>query len=47
MSDVTAFICRSTESADPDSYARFPGEPLDAERLAAAFGNFGLPERLD
>lgn len=47
ISDVTAFICRSTESTDPESYARYPEEPIDAERLAAAFGNFGLPERLD
>ena len=47
ISDVTAFICRSTESADPESYARFPEEPFDPQRLAAAFENFGLPERLN
>jgi RNA polymerase sigma-70 factor, ECF subfamily len=47
ISDVTAFICRSTESRDPEAYARFPEEPADPERLAAYFESFGLPERLD
>ena len=44
--DVTAFIVRSTESPDPESYERFPEQPYDAQRLAGAFGRFGLPERL-
>ncbi|HUA05014.1 MAG TPA: sigma-70 family RNA polymerase sigma factor [Solirubrobacteraceae bacterium] len=44
--DVTAFIVRSTESPDPESYQRFPDQPYDAERLAGAFGRFGLPDRL-
>jgi RNA polymerase sigma-70 factor, ECF subfamily len=47
ISDVTAFICRSTESDDPESYRRFPEEPIDAERLAVTFENFGVPARLD
>ncbi len=44
--DVTAFIVRSTESPNPESYQRFPDQPYDAERLAGAFGRFGLPDRL-
>jgi hypothetical protein len=44
--DVTAFIVRSTESPDPESYQRFPDQPHDARRLAGAFGRFGLPDRL-
>ena len=44
--DVTAFIVRSTESPDPESYERFPEQPYDAERLAGAFERFGLPDRL-
>jgi RNA polymerase sigma-70 factor (ECF subfamily) len=47
ISDVTAFICRSTESDDPESYRRFPEEPIDAERLAVTFESFGVPARLD
>jgi RNA polymerase sigma-70 factor, ECF subfamily len=44
--NVTAFIIRSTESADPTAYQRHPEQPFDARRLAATFGRFGLPERL-
>jgi len=44
--DVTAFIVRSTESPDPESYQRFPDQPYDEQRLAGAFGRFGLPDRL-
>jgi RNA polymerase sigma-70 factor (ECF subfamily) len=46
VSDVTAFIARSTESEDPESYARFVEEPMDARRLTGTFERFGLPERL-
>jgi RNA polymerase sigma-70 factor, ECF subfamily len=46
VSDVTAFIVRSTDSKDPEAYVRFPEQPMDARRLTAAFGRFGLPERL-
>jgi RNA polymerase sigma-70 factor (ECF subfamily) len=45
--DVTAFINRSIESADPDSYLNFPGQPYDARRLAGTFERFGLPDRLE
>jgi RNA polymerase sigma-70 factor, ECF subfamily len=46
VSDVTAFIVRSTDSRDPEAYVRFPEQPIDPQRLTAAFERFGLPERL-
>jgi len=46
IGDVTAFITRAAPSADPEVVARMPEHPYDPERLAAAFGNFDLPERL-
>ena len=47
VSDVTAFITRSTEDPDPEVLARMPEQGFEASRLAAAFQNFDLPERLD
>jgi RNA polymerase sigma-70 factor (ECF subfamily) len=47
ISDVVAFIARSTESTNPEDYERFPEQPADPRRLFAAFGRFGLPERVD
>jgi RNA polymerase sigma-70 factor (ECF subfamily) len=46
ISDVTAFIIRSTEATEPEAYERFPEQPADPRRLAGAFGRFDLPERL-
>jgi RNA polymerase sigma-70 factor (ECF subfamily) len=46
ISDVTAFIIRSTETADADAYERFPERPIDDRRLAGTFERFGLPDRL-
>ena len=46
ISDVTAFITRSTEVADRAVLARLPEQPADPVRLLAAFERFGLPERL-
>ena len=46
ISDVTAFIVRSTGAADPEVYAHFPDEPADPRRLSGVFERFGLPERL-
>ena len=43
--EITSFINRSTESADPDAYTRFPEQQQD-RRSAAAFERFGLPDRL-
>jgi RNA polymerase sigma-70 factor, ECF subfamily len=47
ISDVTAFTARSTQSTEREAYERFPEQPADPGRLLAAFGRFGLPERLD
>ena len=46
ISEVDAFITRSTENPDPAVLARMPEQPADPRRLAAAFENFGLPARL-
>lgn len=46
VSDVTAFIVRSTEIADPAVLARLPEQPADTDRLAAAFERFGLPSQI-
>jgi RNA polymerase sigma-70 factor (ECF subfamily) len=46
ISNVTAFIVRSTEAADPEAYLRFPEQPMDTRRLSGAFERFGLPDRL-
>src|ERR687894_1416744 len=41
VSDVVAFIARSTEAADPEAYVRFPEQAADPERMMSAFGRFG------
>jgi RNA polymerase sigma-70 factor, ECF subfamily len=43
---VTAFICRSIESPDPEAYERFPDQPANPRSLSGFFERFGLPERL-
>jgi RNA polymerase sigma-70 factor (ECF subfamily) len=47
ISDITAFIARSTPTPDREVLARLPEQPADPMRLMAAFERFGLPERLD
>jgi RNA polymerase sigma-70 factor (ECF subfamily) len=47
VNEVTAFIARSTPTPDRDVLARLPEQPADPSRMLAAFGRFGLPERLD
>jgi RNA polymerase sigma-70 factor (ECF subfamily) len=47
IAEVDAFIARGPESDDREVIARMPEQAFDPARLAAAFGNFGLPERLD
>jgi RNA polymerase sigma-70 factor, ECF subfamily len=47
ISDVIAFIVRSTESRDPETYRRWPDLPIVPERFVDFFERFGLPERLD
>jgi RNA polymerase sigma-70 factor (ECF subfamily) len=46
VSNVTAFICRSIESPEPESYERFPEQPMNPRSLSGFFERFGLPERL-
>ncbi len=46
VSDVTAFIVRSIDAAEPRAYARFPEQPIDRGRLTGAFERFGLPDRV-
>jgi RNA polymerase sigma-70 factor (ECF subfamily) len=46
VSNVTAFICRSIESPDPEAYKNFPEQPADPQSLSGFFERFGLPERL-
>lgn len=46
VSDVTAFIVRSTEASEPQAYERFPEQPFDPHRLTGVFKRFGLPDRL-
>ena len=47
ISDVTAFVARSTERPERDVYTRWPEQPADPVRLLAAFERFDLPSRLD
>jgi RNA polymerase sigma-70 factor (ECF subfamily) len=47
ISDVTAFLTRSTEDPDRRVLARLPEQPADPRTTTAAFERFGLPERLD
>jgi RNA polymerase sigma-70 factor (ECF subfamily) len=47
ISDVTAFVNRSTRLPERQVYARWPEQPADPRRTAAAFERFGLPDRLD
>ena len=47
ISDVTAFICRATDSRDLDAYRRWPEEAIVPDRFVAFFERFGLPDRLD
>jgi RNA polymerase sigma-70 factor (ECF subfamily) len=47
ITNVTAFIIRSTESDDPESYERFPEQQADMKQLASSFASFGVPERLE
>jgi RNA polymerase sigma-70 factor (ECF subfamily) len=46
ISDVTAFIVRSTDAPEPEAYVRFPEQPIDRERLSGTFARFGLPANL-
>src|SRR5919202_4784652 len=47
ISDVTAFVARSTERPERAVYERWPEQPADPLRLLATFERFGLPASLD
>jgi RNA polymerase sigma-70 factor (ECF subfamily) len=47
ISEIDAFLTRSTEDPDRAVLARLPEQPFDPARVWAAFERFGLPERLD
>jgi RNA polymerase sigma-70 factor (ECF subfamily) len=46
VTDVTAFIVRTTEPTEPEAYVRYPEQPMDTRRLTGTFERFGLPARL-
>jgi RNA polymerase sigma-70 factor (ECF subfamily) len=47
IKEVDAFILRASQDPDPEVQARTPEQPADYEKLARAYGRFGLPARLD
>jgi RNA polymerase sigma-70 factor (ECF subfamily) len=46
IKEVTAFITRRVAGADPEYYARFPDQAVDAAKVADVFERFGLPVRV-
>ena len=44
--EITAFVARSIEPADAESYEHWPNQASDEKRLAGTFASFGLPDRL-
>ncbi len=46
ITNVTAFINRSIESSDPESYERFPEQPVNPRAMEGFFERFELPARL-
>jgi RNA polymerase sigma-70 factor (ECF subfamily) len=47
IKEVDAFIVRGSQDPDPEVQARTPELPADYEKLAKAYGRFGLPATLD
>jgi RNA polymerase sigma-70 factor, ECF subfamily len=47
ISDVTAFIARSSEPRDREAFEHYPDEPVDASKVGAVFERFGLPTQLN
>jgi RNA polymerase sigma-70 factor, ECF subfamily len=47
VADVTAFIVRTPADPSRETVLRMPEHDTDAQRLAAAFGNLGVPEKLE
>ena len=46
ISDVVAFVARSTAPTEREAYHRWVEQPADTARLSGTFGRFGLPARL-
>jgi RNA polymerase sigma-70 factor (ECF subfamily) len=46
ISDVTAFIVRSSQDPDPEVQAQTPYQPADYDKLTATYERFGLPATL-
>jgi RNA polymerase sigma-70 factor (ECF subfamily) len=46
VSDVTAFIARSSEPRERETFQRYPDEPVDTAKVDDVFTRFGLPARL-
>jgi RNA polymerase sigma-70 factor, ECF subfamily len=47
ISDITAFITRTIELPEDESFADWPDHAQDEERVVSVFERFGLPRRLD
>ncbi|HWC84946.1 MAG TPA: sigma-70 family RNA polymerase sigma factor [Solirubrobacteraceae bacterium] len=47
ISDVTAFIARSSEPRDREVFQNYPDEPVDTGKVEDVFERFGLPTQLD
>jgi RNA polymerase sigma-70 factor (ECF subfamily) len=47
ISDVTAFLLRSSEPGPQERFTRYPDEAIDDVKVASTFTRLGLPERLD
>ena len=47
ISDVVAFVARTTEATEREAYERWPEHAADPQRLTTAFQNFDLPGRID
>jgi len=47
ISEITAFVTRSTRIPDREVLARWPEQPAEPRRVLALFERFGLPDRLD
>jgi RNA polymerase sigma-70 factor, ECF subfamily len=47
ISDVVAFINRTTEPTEREAYHRWVDQPVDPSSLVSTFGRFGLPDRLE
>ncbi len=46
VGDVTAFVARTIEPAEPEAYERWPEQSVDSRRLKGTFERFGLPAQL-